>query len=209
MAETGGQDGISRDLDGGDERPSRPSLDSMSTLSGTSGRFARAPSDREIRRSSISDNSGPSLFQRFGSGRSFGSARIQPFPAAPVAPSYQPVEDDGLAFYPQDLLQEGLGEWQDLACSLQTLKKSSSTSASRVFPGVEGMSPSFTFRRRSHDSSGATEGAVQYSAGRKPHFSTEFQRLLIYINFYSCRLCHCRASGVTSPLLLSFRCSFI
>lgn len=168
MAEIGGQDGISRDLDGGDRRPSRPLLNTISTATGTSGRFARAPSERERGRISVSDNSGPPLLQRFGSGRSIGSPRIQPLPT-PVTTSYQGVEDDGLAFYPQDLLQEGLGEWQDRAVSLQTLKKSSSISASKNYRLVE-KTPSFTFRRSSHDSFGGIERAVRYSVGKITSF---------------------------------------
>jgi hypothetical protein len=194
MADIGGQDGISRDLGGGDVQPSRPTLDSMSTPPGTSGRFARAPSDRERGRPSVSDNSGPSILQRLGSGRSFGSARIQPLPT-PATTNYPGVEDDGLAFYPQDLLQEGLGEWQECALSLQTLKKSSSVSASKGYRGVEKI-PSFRFRRRSHDSYGGIEGAVRYSAGRTTsfYFSNESQVLPIYINIILVRwFNYCRA----------------
>ena len=193
MAEIGGQDGNFRDLGGGDLRPSRPSVDSTGTAPGTNIRFARALSDRERGQPSASDNSGPSILQRFGSGRSFGSARIQPL-QTPVTKSNQGVEDDGLAFYPQDLLEEGLGEWKDRASSLQTLKKSTSVSASRGYRGAE-KTPSFTFRRRSHDSYGGIEGAARHSTGGYTFcFSSESLWLPIYINITHCLL-YCRASG--------------
>lgn len=189
MADIEGPEGTSKYLGGHDGRPPRPSLDSPSTderqAPGISGRFARASSER---RPSGSDDSGPILRTR----PSIGSARIQPLPT-PVTTCYDPVDASNMAFNPQDLLQEGLGEWQDRALSLQTLKKSSSISASKYNLGLEQTPPFRGGRqrsvRRSLDSYGGTEestqGAVRrYSTGRITSFNfpKEFLRLWIFTN---------------------------
>lgn len=127
MAEIEGHEGIAKHVGGHDVQSSRPSLDFTSTnerrASGVSANFARAPSER---RSSVSGDSG--LVLRRGS--SIGSAQIQPLPG-PAMPCDEAVDAGNLPFNPIDLLQEGLGEWQDRASSLQTLKKCSSISASK------------------------------------------------------------------------------
>lgn len=188
MEEIEGSEGTSKYLGGHDVRPPRPSLDSTSTherqAPGISGRFARAPSER---RPSVSDDSGP-ILRRWPS---IGSARIQPLPA-PATTCY---EVGNMAFNPQDLLQEGLGEWQDRALSLQTLKKSSSMSATKCYLGLEQTPPSRVGRqrsvRRSLDSYGGTQESTQvavhrYSTGRIISFNfpngIEFSRLRTFIN---------------------------
>jgi len=90
-----------------------------------------------------------------------------------VFSGYQDVDAGGVTFAPQDLLQEGLGEWKDRALSLLSLKKSSSIAAAKGYRGL-GQTPSFRFDRqqsasRSHDSYGETEDSTQgvrYSTGR-------------------------------------------
>lgn len=127
MAEIEGHEGIANHVGGHDVRPSQPSLDAASTnerqASGVRANFARAPSER---RPSVSGDSGPVLRR----GSSIGSARIQPLPG-PATPCDEAVGAGYMPFNSQDLLQEGLGEWQDRASSLQTLKKCSSISASK------------------------------------------------------------------------------
>jgi len=168
MAEIG-PEGASKYLGGHDLRPPRPSLDSTSSderhAPSVSGRFVRAPTER---RPSVSDDSGPILRRR----PSIGSARIQPLPT-PVTTRYEAVNTGNMAFNPQDLLQEGLGEWQDRALSLQTLKKSSSISASKRYLGLEQAPRSV---RRSLDSYGGTEVPTQealrrYSSGKISSFN--------------------------------------
>lgn len=160
----------SKDL-GGDD--ARPSSDSTSTADERqpriSSNFARAPSNRNRGRPSPSENSEPTLER----GRSIASARVQPLPT-PTISGYRGPDAGDLTFEPQDLLQEGLGEWQDRALSLLTMKRSSSMAAAKCYRGL-GQSPSFRFdrqqsARRSHESYGETEdstqGAVRYSTGR-------------------------------------------
>lgn len=173
MAEIEGSDGTPKNLGGDDARASRPSSDSASTVDERqpriSSNFARATSNRDRGRPSLSENSEPTLER----GRSISSARIQPLPT-PVISGYRGPDAGGVTFDPQDLLQEGLGEWQDRALSLLTLKRSSSIAAAKGYRGLE-QTPSFRFdrqqsARRSHDSYGETEdstqGAVRYSTGR-------------------------------------------
>lgn len=173
MAEIEGSDGVSKDLGGDGARASRPSSDSASTVDERqpriSSNFVRASSNRDRRRPSLSENSEATLSR----GRSISSARIQPLPTS-VSSDYRGADAVGVTFEPQDLFQEGLGEWQDRALSLLTLKRSSSIAAAKACRGL-GQTPSFRFdrqqsARRSHDSYGETEdstqGAVRYSTGR-------------------------------------------
>lgn len=152
---------------------SRPSSDSTSTADEKqpriSGNVARTPSNRDRGRPSPPENSGPTLER----GRSRGSARIQPLPTSTMS-GYQGTDAGALTFEPQELLQEDLGEWQDRALSLLTLKRSTSIAAAKCYRGL-GQTPSFRFdrqqsARRSHESYGETEdstqGAVRYSTGR-------------------------------------------
>uniref|UniRef100_A0A7I4CW03 ABC transporter domain-containing protein n=1 Tax=Physcomitrium patens TaxID=3218 RepID=A0A7I4CW03_PHYPA len=156
-----------------DSRVSRPSLDSVSAVdvkqTRTSANLGRAPSNGERGQSTVYDNSGPTIRRQ----KSHSSARIQPLASTRMT-DYQGIDIGGVSFDPRDLLEEGLGEWQDRARSLLTLKRSSSIASARASYRGLGQTPSLRFERQqsarpSHDSYGETEestqGAVRYSTG--------------------------------------------
>lgn len=175
MTEDEGSDGMAREA-GDESTASRMSLDSTSTFDDrvprpNISRYGRAPSERDRGTpSQLPYKAGP-LLRR---GRSTGSSRIRPLPP-PVTIGDQGVDSDTLTFDADDLLQEGLSEWQDRALSLQNLRRASSMrNQAREYRGLE-ETPSFRFferqqsARRSHESygetEGSTQGAIQYSTG--------------------------------------------
>lgn len=123
----------------------------------SSGR--RAVSGHEERRPSVSDIT--------ESRRSISSAQIRPLPTAPVTEYNQGGDAVDPAFDPQDLLQMGLGEWQNRALSLRTLRRTSSIAA--AYRGLE-PKPSLKFdrqqsARRSHESYEGTEESLEAVQG--------------------------------------------